>query len=284
MADRPFAYVCSPFRGDVERNTERAREYCRQVYEAGYTPIAPHLYFTQFLNDDYPKERAAGMEMGVALLPLCQVLLVCGNDITEGMKAEIGHAHNMGIGVCSLEGIPPIPTLENYRDDLTNLENIDIAVRCIEGMSGGRFHTGIGGAFIYPDENAYLAVNMKRAFDYDAGVYSITFDANIRTMGQPITTDGVIELQREVSRVQTLLALLESRRFVLTPEELQAFNDSIRQRIEQTQNTVPVKDAPSPEGEKPSVLRKIAEAREQQAASPVNRKPGRPRKSHGEEL
>ena len=122
MPDRPFAYVCSPFRGDVEKNTAQAKVYCRQVYEAGYIPLAPHLYFTQFLDDNYPKERVAGMEMGVALLPLCRVLLVCGNNITEGMKTEIQHAERLGIEVSSLENIPVIP-LFPCKEDLTNSRN-----------------------------------------------------------------------------------------------------------------------------------------------------------------
>ncbi len=73
MADRPLAFVCSPLRGDTEANMERARGYCRQVFEAGYTPLAPHLIFTQFLRDNVPEERAAGMEMGAKLLKKCRV-------------------------------------------------------------------------------------------------------------------------------------------------------------------------------------------------------------------
>ena len=117
MGERPFAYVCSPFRGNVERNTALAKQYCRQVYEAGYTPIAPHLYFTQFLDDNYPKERLAGMEMGIALLSQCRVLLVCGSDITEGMAAEVAHAKRLGIEVCALENIPPVHAL-GYKENL----------------------------------------------------------------------------------------------------------------------------------------------------------------------
>ena len=279
MADRPFAYVCSPFRGDVERNTARAREYCRQVYEAGYTPLAPHLYFTQFLNDDYPKERVAGMEMGTALLPLCRVLLVCGNDITEGMKTEIGHAKRLGIEVCALENIPPIPTLENYRNDLTNHENIDIAVSLIEGMTGCRFTTGMGGVFIYPDNDAYLSVNMRSKYDHGAEAYRISFDANLRTMGHPMNSDGVLALQNETVRIQTLLNLLDSREFVLTSDEMEAWYNSLRDSQQQEQDAgAPVKDE-----EKPSVLQEIAAAREKNATA--NRpKREKQHKSHGEEL
>lgn len=108
MADKPFVYVCSPYRGDVEVNVERAQGYCREVFEAGYIPLAPHLLFPQFLNDDIPDERKAGLEMGTALLSQCRALVVCGEGISEGMAAEIQLAKELGIEVCALENLPAI--------------------------------------------------------------------------------------------------------------------------------------------------------------------------------
>jgi len=113
MSDRPFAYVCSPYRGDTEANAEKARGYCREVFEAGYSPLAPHLFFPQFLNDNIPKEREAGMEMAAALLPQCRVLVVCGDDITEGMASEIRLAQELGIECCALENILIIPSVQH---------------------------------------------------------------------------------------------------------------------------------------------------------------------------
>jgi dienelactone hydrolase len=73
VTDRPFIYICSPFRGDIEANIERARGYCRQVFDAGYHPVCPHIYFPQFLRDSVPEEREAGMMMGETLLTcFCQ--------------------------------------------------------------------------------------------------------------------------------------------------------------------------------------------------------------------
>lgn len=106
MQDRPFAFVCSPFRGDMEANAENAREYSRCVYEAGYTPLAPHLLFPQFLSEHDPAEREAGIQMGMALLAKCRLLVVCGDDITEGMAREIKLAGELKIPVAPLESIP----------------------------------------------------------------------------------------------------------------------------------------------------------------------------------
>ena len=49
--NRPFAYVCSPFAGEVKNNTRKAKAYSRRLYELGYLPIAPHLLFPQFMDD-----------------------------------------------------------------------------------------------------------------------------------------------------------------------------------------------------------------------------------------
>lgn len=54
---RPIVYVCSPFSGDVAVNTVNARKFSRFAVEQGYIPIAPHLLFPQFLNDNDLTER-----------------------------------------------------------------------------------------------------------------------------------------------------------------------------------------------------------------------------------
>lgn len=58
--------VESPYAGDVEANLEFARRACRFVCDQGHAPIASHLLYTQFLDDDIPKERAQGIESGLA--------------------------------------------------------------------------------------------------------------------------------------------------------------------------------------------------------------------------
>ena len=42
-AYRPLVYICSPYVGDIERNTYRARVFSRFAVEKKYIPIAPHL-------------------------------------------------------------------------------------------------------------------------------------------------------------------------------------------------------------------------------------------------
>ena len=92
-------YVCSPYKGDTENNVERAREYCRQVIAKGYIPIAPHIYFTQFMNDNNYAERLKALDMNTELLKECSELWVFSDTVSDGMKAEIKQAHIYNIPI-----------------------------------------------------------------------------------------------------------------------------------------------------------------------------------------
>lgn len=96
---RPMVYICSPFSGDPEGNTEKAKRYCRYATQAGYLPFAPHLFFPLFLRDELPRERALGLSLAIVMLTKCSELWVFGDDMTGGMAKEIrkAHARNMRI-------------------------------------------------------------------------------------------------------------------------------------------------------------------------------------------
>lgn len=96
---KPLIYICSPLKGDVKRNIEKANYYARYAYSQGYIPIAPHTIFTQFLDDANPKERKDGMAMGLELLERCAELWVFGTTVSKGMRREIDHARKKGIKI-----------------------------------------------------------------------------------------------------------------------------------------------------------------------------------------
>lgn len=99
MIKKPFIYICSPLRGDIVRNINKAIGYCRFVYSQGGVPLAPHTIFTRFLDDTVSVERAAGIELGLHLLNMCDELWAFGSKVTEGMAAEISQAKAQGIKV-----------------------------------------------------------------------------------------------------------------------------------------------------------------------------------------
>ena len=88
-----FAYICSPYRDNPRVNVMRARQYCRFAVIKGRIPIAPHLYFPQFMSEAAERERA--MSMNCEQLKLCGEVWVFGDKITEGMAMEIARAETL---------------------------------------------------------------------------------------------------------------------------------------------------------------------------------------------
>ena len=107
---REYIYVCSPYKGDIETNTEAAKQYCRYISKRGSHPLCPHIYFTQFLNDDVPEERNAGMAHALAWLDDCDRMYIFLNDnrtVSEGMQKGIEYAndHNIPIRFITLDEV-----------------------------------------------------------------------------------------------------------------------------------------------------------------------------------
>ena len=93
-------YICSPHRGDTETNVENARKYCRATVELSCLPIAPHLLYPQFLDDDNPRERERGTIVAHELIFMCEELWAFGlDDPSEGMREEIRWAKDAGVPV-----------------------------------------------------------------------------------------------------------------------------------------------------------------------------------------
>ena len=85
-------------RGNKETNLEFAKLFCMAVIEEEKIPICPHLFLAAVLNDDVESQRAAGLKIGLELLEDCDELRIY-SQISEGMKAEILKAEELGIPV-----------------------------------------------------------------------------------------------------------------------------------------------------------------------------------------
>ena len=93
---RPIVYICSPLSGAVEKNQENAKRYCRFAVDAGFIPLAPHIYLPQFMDDNNPTERDLALFMDIVLLSKCAELWVFGETISKGMSIEIERAKRKG--------------------------------------------------------------------------------------------------------------------------------------------------------------------------------------------
>jgi hypothetical protein len=90
-------FICSPYRGNIDANVLRAKAMCLLAVEKGLAPFAPHLFYTQFLDDDHPEGRMAGISCGLAFINACDLFwFLDGIDPTIGMVAEMTHAKRMG--------------------------------------------------------------------------------------------------------------------------------------------------------------------------------------------
>lgn len=97
MHDNQLAFVCSPYRGDKERNMTYVRELLTYAINAGYVPIAPHLLYTQVLNDDVPEERKIGINLCEELIRKSDIVIIGKKyGLSLGMKREIILAKKLG--------------------------------------------------------------------------------------------------------------------------------------------------------------------------------------------
>lgn len=104
-------FVSSPYRAEtkekMDENIAIAKKVCYIIIKNGNLPIAPHLYFPSFLQDDKESERSLGMEYSLHLLDQCDEMFAIIPDmvedgtqyerLTEGMKIEVDHAVERGM-------------------------------------------------------------------------------------------------------------------------------------------------------------------------------------------
>lgn len=96
-------YLISRYRADneedLEFNKKVARYFCRQIIEEGNVPVAPHLYYTQFLDEECPDDRAAGLYLGIRDLRESKeyLLIVIDGVISQGMAGEIEEVGRLGM-------------------------------------------------------------------------------------------------------------------------------------------------------------------------------------------
>lgn len=95
----PWVYIASPYRGNIEKNTDNARRYSLFAVQCGKLPFCPHIYFTQFLNDNIKTERRQGLTLALHMLKRCTEMWVFGDYISSGMQREIRAARKWNIPI-----------------------------------------------------------------------------------------------------------------------------------------------------------------------------------------
>ena len=142
-------YICSPCRGDYENNIQRATEYIRAAVEKGVIPVTPHIYLTQFMDDNVPEERELALKIGSELVLGCSELWAFGIDHpSAGMAAEIELAKAHGIpvrnGFEAISELKPDEEPESGEEDDPNIGSVTIHLPA----RGGSIHVHLDGATI----------------------------------------------------------------------------------------------------------------------------------------
>ena len=99
MEKKKVAFISHPLKGDLEGNTNKVKQICRSLINDGVIPLATHMLFPSFLDDNIPEERETGMKATLELLSRSDEVWVYGDRISEGMKREIELAKNLNIPV-----------------------------------------------------------------------------------------------------------------------------------------------------------------------------------------
>ena len=92
----------SPYAGNIERNIEYARQCVKHSLSLGEAPIASHLLYTQpgILDDNDPKERALGIDAGLAWKEVAQKhVFYVDHGVSSGMRYALKQAEQNGIPV-----------------------------------------------------------------------------------------------------------------------------------------------------------------------------------------
>lgn len=90
-------FICSPFSNSdsniMSKNIQFAKDMCLLAFSEGYAPIAPHLLYPTFLDDNSKLERKLGLNAGFEFLKTCDEIWIClpewQSEFSSGMKLEI---------------------------------------------------------------------------------------------------------------------------------------------------------------------------------------------------
>lgn len=97
---RPLVYICSRYSGDVVHNVAETQKFCSFAVKKNTIPVAPHLLYPQFLDDNDPKERELSLFFGKVLLTKCSEMWVfTDGELSTGMRLERTYAQHRGIKI-----------------------------------------------------------------------------------------------------------------------------------------------------------------------------------------
>lgn len=82
-------FICSPYRGDRDRNDAYLAACMADSLVRGEAPFAPHAIYPRYLDDADPAQREAGISAGLAWLEYAQMVAIYDDlGVSDGMDRE----------------------------------------------------------------------------------------------------------------------------------------------------------------------------------------------------
>jgi hypothetical protein len=106
--------VESPYAQNPALMTEYAKLCCKDALQRGETPMASHLFFTQFLDDKNPEERKLGLAASDHWRFVCDKLVFyVDHGWSSGMQhaLDLAKTHDITVEFRTLTGNMPMQLL-----------------------------------------------------------------------------------------------------------------------------------------------------------------------------
>lgn len=116
-----LVYIAGKYRGDVAANIAAARAVAIELWEAGYTPICPHLN-TAFFENDCKVEDEAYLAGDFEIIERCDaVVFLPGWEESSGAVGEYHFAYDKGVSIFFYPNLPPLAK-RPYQHHAENVE------------------------------------------------------------------------------------------------------------------------------------------------------------------
>ena len=97
---RRVVYIAGPYSSSPVRNTKAACDAFDRLFDAGLSPIVPHL--SMLLDFNRPRTWEEWLELDLPIVARCEAVLRLPGE-SKGADMEVEHAQSLGIPVFHAE-------------------------------------------------------------------------------------------------------------------------------------------------------------------------------------
>lgn len=91
-------YICAPLTDQPTIDLAQAKRYAEYALKCGTAPVVPHFY-AECISGTCKQLRELIQATALSLIWVCDEVWVFGDQLTDGMSAEIHHAKLLNINI-----------------------------------------------------------------------------------------------------------------------------------------------------------------------------------------